>query len=1105
MHKLYRNEYLFSEIYLDEITNFPEKSEITTSLRTLKEYKEYADTESINAWKSTFIQKVFGVLGFGYNSVNDNLLELFAPGENEKPISLCYTLLPTENLENATIGRHWSEKIIRSLRKYNLKWGLLTNGNEWRIYHTDEPTPYESYLEVDLVRILEEENTKSYTIFYEFLKVYNFIQDEKAKCKFDEFKKESFEQIEYIEDELKRALKQQEGEGGKGVLNDLCMGYVDYLRSKETKDFSKQNLRDQIYSGAMLYMFRLLFVFYASARNLLTDDEIKSFYKILNECVVLFHSNKGSKQSFVLWEKLREVFGIIDVHYNGGLFDPEENKFIDTTRVSDYFLCRVLYNMNFYQDENGNEKPISFRDMGVRHLGTLYEGLLEHKLFVAEENTQVKIEKGIVKFIAESEGGVIIEGGYVKKGVVYFAGDKGERKSTGSFYTPEYIVDYIVNNTICQKLKELKEEFDRESAQLLQNIQVAPEESERNALIADFRDKQLNFVNRKVLKLSVLDPAMGSGHFLVNSTNKISNFITEFLNENNFIFNDNSSTTYWRRRVVENCIYGVDINPLAVELAKLSLWILSMAKDAHLSFLNHHLKCGNSLIGARLSTIGIYPGNNKSVRNAQISIWDENVKFKETVGKVLNDYLAIERRETVSKDDIEFKKELLDEITEALKPYKIVCDFHTSIYFDNEVDESEYFTKVKNPETIKEGSYNYFHWELEFPEIFWTYNGFDCVVGNPPWGQKSITFNYNESHYLNIYYPSSSIGQLDIFRFFLEGVLNLLVEKGIFSYVLPDIILLKNYESSRRLLLDQTTIKEIIHWGMAFKNVNLDTCSIIATKGITPINTVLAIIHKENNIIINKITQQVFAELDGCKFNLYIDNSKLKIIDKLEQNSRFEDYFEVHEGIHSGNIRDKLFLSEKENDYCKKLIINSKGVVRYNLPVPTHWVNYRKEIIEKENGDYAGLGRKEYFETNKIVIRRTGDFILANIDYNKTYFSNNFFVCRPLDSNTIPMEYFLGILNSTLMTWYYNTIQPRKGKLFAELKINQLKKFPIKIDILNHNIIASLVIEVMEKMKQEANKKEINILLNRIDELVFQLYSLNQEEINIITSNNTGE
>ena len=130
------------------------------------------------------------------------------------------------------------------------------------------------------------------------------------------------------------------------------------------------------------------------------------------------------------------------------------------------------------------------------------------------------------------------------------------------------------------------------------------DEEESHALAMLLEENALGFVREEVLNLSVLDPAMGSGHFLVNATNLISNFITELLNELEIEANLESGTAYWRRRVVENCIYGVDVNPLAVELAKLSLWILSMANEQPLSFLNHHLKCGNSLVGILVNDVG---------------------------------------------------------------------------------------------------------------------------------------------------------------------------------------------------------------------------------------------------------------------------------------------------------------------------------------------------------------------------------------------------------------------------------------------------------------------------------------------------------------------
>ncbi|MCB0753602.1 MAG: N-6 DNA methylase, partial [Ignavibacteriae bacterium] len=434
-------------------------------------------------------------------------------------------------------------------------------------------------------------------------------------------------------------------------------------------------------------------------------------------------------------------------------------------------------------------------------------------------------KKGI-QFIAESEGGKIIEGQYIPKGMVYFGTDKGERKSTGSYYTPEYIVDYIVSNTVGEKLKELTTEFEKENNQLITDINTAFDVEEKESLNNLLEEQLLNFVKEKILKLSILDPAMGSGHFLVNATNQVANQITTFINSFNLQSNQISSTIYWRRRVVENCIYGVDLNPLAVELAKLSLWILSMAKDSHLSFLNHHLKCGNSLIGTKISDIGIYPGyvrNRKSKK--EITLFEQDPNFKKAVETVIDDYLAIEERETITKDDIDFKKELLYEIDEALKPYKNVCDFHTSVYFNNNIDESEYFKRIKNFNQVQAEPNNYFNWELEYPEILITGDSFDCILGNPPWG---VDFSFDEKDFLMEKHDEVHERTPDSFNYFMHLFYNYLNESSYLGYIIPSVFLFQSeYSTARKYYLTKKAYKSIINCGDNVFDVIAPCCIII--------------------------------------------------------------------------------------------------------------------------------------------------------------------------------------------------------------------------------------------------------------------------------------
>lgn len=814
MPNYYHNQMLFSEIYLEEITRQIEDAEVLASLKVLGEYRAYADTQDLSAWKASYIHEVLSILGFYVHAIpadeknslfkGDNLSAMHPLGADarEKPLSLCYSLLPEEDLNNISIGCNWAEKIIRALRENDLQWGLLTNGKCWRIYHLDEPTPYETYLEIDLESILKQNGIDAYQIFHKFLKIENFNLDEVGKCQFDRFKQDSKGKIDYIEKELTKALKQRE-EGGKGVLSDLCMGYVEELRREGAVDLDNESERRKIYHAAMLYMFRLLFLFYADARGLLSDSNHSLLEQVEKESADL-NSPAPVEPTTPLWNSLQKIFVEIDEVYNGGLFSPQESqftRFISEIRIADSYLAKVVFNLSTYQERSGQVKGISYRDMSVRHLGTLYEGLLEHNLFIADENTEVKITKGKVQYIPISQGGKLKVGQYIPAGAVYFASDHRERKASGSYFTPEDVVDYIVENTVGEKLKGIKETFLKEQAPIITAIKNAINEEEKQSLAGLLESEALRFIRNEVLNLSILDPAMGSGHFLVNAVNLISNFITEFFNELGFISKTNSSTEYWRRWVVENCIYGVDINPLAVELAKLSLWILSMTKDQPLSYLNHHLKCGNSLVGARLSDIGIYPLSNRKSNNLQLSLFSQNPELLASVNEAVKKASLIASQGSETHQDVDIKKKWQEDLDRSLSGYKSIFNVHTGVYFDQSaIDENRYLNLVRNTDFQEarsmEKENNYFHWELEFPYILLQENGFDCVIGNPPYVDVS-TDTFTESDF-------STYQGRNLYNFFVERGLRLLKKtRGYLGYIIPiSIITSDRMKSTREFIRD---------------------------------------------------------------------------------------------------------------------------------------------------------------------------------------------------------------------------------------------------------------------------------------------------------------
>jgi hypothetical protein len=782
----YRNEYLFSESYLQDITQRPVTDEnLRASLQTIKEWRECADKTSFEKWTATYIEPVLDTLGFGHHREQEgisNVLLLFPDVDRIKPMSICYVVPPGEDINCTIKGKHWAEKIIQNLRKHNFKWGILTDGIYWRIYHTKESTPYETYVEVNLESILNNEDYPAFQIFYFFFLPDNFIKKENGECKFDNYKEESVKTTEYIKENLKTAIERKE-EGGQGVLQTLCLGYLDVLR----KETYCEEERKRIYGAAILYLFRLLFLFYSTARDLLKSESIESFKSIVLDSF-RFHNEGGvQSNSYNLWLRLQDLFAEIDMRYNGGLFNPYESnltQFIEETRITDPFLSEVVFSLAYYQNSKRNFVPIEYRDLSVRHLGSLYEGLLEHNLFIASEDTVVRKSGTKVRFIPQSQAGRITRSEtIIEKGKVYFSEDAKERKLTGSYYTPEDVVEYIVKNTVDVLLEEKKQELMADIGPVLKELDFAINKSERKRLELFIDDKIVKFIEEKILSLSVLDPTMGSGHFLVNATNHIANFIVEIVNEcpgNDS--NVDSNPALLRRRVVEDCIYGVDINPLAVELAKLCLWITTAFKEKPLSFLNHHLKQGNALVGVRISDLEEHL---KKTKSGGYDLFMQS--YISSINQAAQSYRGELGRLTEAREDIEEKKKVLAELDKDLLPYKNLYNLFTH-YLLGELKESDLLFQIKNWKKLNKteklptslNSKDFFHWELEFPDVFYGDNpGFDCVIGNPPY----VEYSQVREQYKIMGYETERCGNL--YAFICERSLHCLKDGGRFGMIVP--------------------------------------------------------------------------------------------------------------------------------------------------------------------------------------------------------------------------------------------------------------------------------------------------------------------------------
>ncbi len=473
---------------------------------------------------------------------------------------------------------------------------------------------------------------------------------------------------------------------------------------------------------------------------------------------------------------------------------------------------------------------------------------------------------------------------------VYLENDKGDRKATGSYYTPDYIVKYIVSHTLKPILEERQARFGELMVQITELHNQMQDKRLGVQSINGLR-KNLQRLEKQaqstLLDIKVCDPAMGSGHFLVETvdylTDELIRILTEYpeynpvlsmleqtrqsilenLEEQGITINPDrlEPTQLLQRVVMKRCIYGVDLNPMAVELAKVSLWLHSFTIGAPLSFLDHHLRCGNSLIGTT--------AREAEAKMAQEESGQLNLLTGPFVG--LLKAAEIMRGVSVLSDatfaEVEQSERLFRSFDEAAKPYKRLLDIYVAKFFG--VKQADNFLRVHgaitpNPKKMsKEDKAVYedaqkiseekrfFHWDLEFPEVFidlenasWHENaGFDVVVGNPPYdelSQNALGRVIDEENFIDKteLYREARAFRVNLYRLFIACAIDKTKMDGYQGFIVPMSLLGDRFTSElRRKLLTTTNLRIIEAFpqkddphNRVFYEAKLSTCVYILSK-----------------------------------------------------------------------------------------------------------------------------------------------------------------------------------------------------------------------------------------------------------------------------------
>ena len=498
-----------------------------------------------------------------------------------------------------------STQMLRYLRRVDdltsghLRWGILTNGARWRLYYQGARSVSEQFFEIDLAALLdlpghneglfaltEPERRHGLNLFILF------------------FRREAF--LPGAADS--RTLHHRALEEGRfhqervaANLSDLVFGRVfpelAHAIAGQAPDAPLGEVRD----AALVVLYRLLFILYAEDRDLLpVRDERYDDYGLRDRVRGDVGRRKDRGDSFSetaarYWSAIDDLCRAVDAGdpsiglppYDGGLFDRESAPLLSRIRLGDRVMADVIDALSFEAGSDGR-RYINYRDLSVQQLGSIYERLLEHE--IAREGDEIVVRPNV------------------------FA-----RKGSGSYYTPDELVSLILEETIGPLVRARLEAFAAEAEKLRKSRR-----SNRFKLTAL---KRLDPAS-KLLDLRVCDPAMGSGHFLVGFVDYLADrviasmaeaegalegYVSPLVEDIDTVRDtvlSNADAQGWtiqpeqlddrhviRRMVLKRCVYGVDKNPMAVELAKVSLWLHTFTVGAPLGFLDHHLRCGDSLFG----------------------------------------------------------------------------------------------------------------------------------------------------------------------------------------------------------------------------------------------------------------------------------------------------------------------------------------------------------------------------------------------------------------------------------------------------------------------------------------------------------------------------
>lgn len=928
--------------------------------------------------------------------------------------------------------------IYNLLRDTKLEWGILTNGEEWRLYHADSAQHLDVYYAVDLPALLPDADAEDKAAtatsssdaaqwFYRFFRSAAF-----------EPSADSLNELLHSSRRYRDKLGERLGDRAIDALRLLAQGFLDFPRNALQPDAATL---DQLYDHSLVVLYWLLFVLYAESRGLLpvgqsrAYEDTYSLHALAQQVASEVRDQRPAVPSMGrYWAHICRLW---DALYSGNhelglpphaapLFDRRRYPFLREHTIGDSHLRQAIYNLSLLSDDRGADSLLlAYRDLNVRHMGAIYEQLLGYGVAVdATDGHRLRL-----------------------------VADGRSRKQTASYYTPDHVVDWLVHRTLGAVLDAAEE----------RHTDLLPDGSRRlrtsRAALAE-----------DVLNVKVLDPAVGSGHLLVAAADYIARRLTALGLIDPAELGGQAEITYWRRHVARSCVYGVDVNPLAVELARLSLWALATEPGQPLTFLDHHLRCGNSLIGARMADMHLAAGDDQPTdaprtagteANRQLSMLDHPA-FATSMRHAADLASRVSATADATLSGPERATRLYrDRFQRATERYRRLADIWTARDFGLPVGAAVW-TQILSRTLNGDGgqadyaaisaqaaelarAFLFFHWELEFPDVFFPETprsvGFDVVIGNPPYlfGEQIAE---RQKPFLERHYRLAA-GQYDLYWLFYERTLGLLRPGGRHGFIVPDAILARDEVAAlRRLLLHEHRLDAVAPGGRVFdepgvgnvllachkaeadeqrdddESVDADTFDLWAYSG-------------EHWIRTRSLPLAAAQNAPGYKLWIGLDHATLDLVARLRRESqRLDDFARISRGEELGR-RHLQPLAAGPPDVVPT--VTGADIERLHPLQPTYGLP--EALIKKHPSMYR---------PPKLVVVKTGSALRCTLDRTGYVTLQSTYNVSPYPTCRLDPAYLAALLSSSLLSWYLEVTVTGYKRVFPQLNQSNMASLPIR-------------------------------------------------------------